>query len=71
MLLANGSKEDDTDGQGRTPLTIAAQQGETNVLEVLIKNEPNRYLKPPKYGRAALHIAALHDQVWLVQKFFC
>ena len=41
MLLANGSNVDDTDGQGRTPLMIAAQQGKTNVLGLLIENNAN------------------------------
>ena len=41
MPLANGSKVDDVIGQGRTPLMIAAHQGRTNVLGLLIENDTN------------------------------
>ena len=49
MLLANGSKVDDTDIWGRTPLMMAAEQGNTKLLEVLIEN-------------VGLHTATRHDQ---------
>ena len=45
MLLAYGSEMDDTDGQGRTPLMSAAQQGNSNILEVLIENRADVHLK--------------------------
>ena len=41
MLLANGSNVDGTDGQGWTPLMIATQQGNTNVLELLVETNLN------------------------------
>ena len=41
MLITNGSKVDDTDGQGRTSLMITSQQGDMHVSEVLIKNKAN------------------------------
>ena len=45
MLLACGSKVDDADGQGQTPLMIAAARGNTDVLEVLIDNRADVHLK--------------------------
>ena len=39
MLITNGSKVDDTDGQGRTSLMITSQQGDMHVSEVLIKKQ--------------------------------
>ena len=66
MLLANGSNVDYTDGQERTALMIAAQQGRTNELELLIINKANYHLENQN-GWAALHLAAWHDQAVVVQ----
>ena len=60
---------DDTGGQGWTPLMIAAQQGDIKVLKVL-KKRTRTVFEPQQYCWTALHIAALHYQVWLVQRLF-
>ena len=66
MLLAYGSEVDDTDGQGRAPLMSAAQQGNSNVLEVLIKNRAGVHLKDQD-GYTALHTAVQHEQKTVAQ----
>ena len=45
MLLANGSKVDDTDCEGWTPLMFAAAVGNTNALEVLLEKRADVQLK--------------------------
>ena len=66
MLLAYGSKVNDTDGQGRAPLMSAAQQGNSNVLEVLIKNRADAHLKDQD-GFTAFHTAVQHEQKTVAQ----
>ena len=61
MLLAYGSKVDDINGQRWTPLMIAAEEGNTNVLEVLIENKANVQLKEQE-GLTAVHMAAWNGQ---------
>ena len=45
MLLACGNIVDEISGQGQTPLMIAAENGNTDVLEELIENKSNVHLK--------------------------
>ena len=61
MLLANGSEVNDVSGQGQTPLMIAAEKGNTNILEVLIENKANVHLKKQD-GCTAFHTAAVNNQ---------
>ena len=45
ILLAYDSDVDDISGMGQTPLMMAAEKGNTSILEVLIENKASVHLK--------------------------
>ena len=61
MLIAYGGKVNGISGQGRTPLMIASEEGNTNVLGALLENKANVHLKKQD-GYTASHTAVWNDQ---------
>lgn len=57
-LLQRGMDVNTSDPEGNTLLMLAARNGDSRILEILLRNKPN-ILKVNKYGDSALMLAAL------------
>ena len=61
-LLRRGMDVNTTDPDGNTLLMLAARNGDSQILEILLRNKPN-ILKINKYGDSALMLAALRGSL--------
>jgi hypothetical protein len=65
-LLRGGAALEARDGEGKTPLIVAAMQGHAGVVSVLLEAGAEVEASDP-YGNRALHVACYHGQTAVVR----
>ena len=61
VLLSRGAKVDSVTSEGLTPVHIASQKGNLEILKLLVDNHAKIGVKTPD-GSTALHLAAAGDK---------
>jgi ankyrin repeat protein len=67
LLLERGAKVDSRDQEGRTPLIIAASNGQTEVAELLLQKGADPLAEESAYHDTAIYIAAMHGHLGVVR----
>ena len=66
LLLRGGAALEARDGEGKTPLIVAAMQGHADVVSALLEAGAEVEASDP-YGNRALHVACYHGQTAVVR----
>lgn len=67
LLLERGAKVDSRDQEGRTPLTIAASNGQTEIAELLLKAGADPLAEELNYHDTPIYFAAMNGHLDVVK----